>query len=275
MDIESSYMYRIIKHLVAGNIIGPADSVLLVCGGPFDEAVFSLLGFEHVLCTNIDPDQLNKEKPVVQDVRNLSYPDSMFDCVIAHASLHHVDRPHQAVCEMYRVAKKIVLFIEAQDSLLMRLAVRYGLVPEYEMNAIRDSGGLSGGVNGTPIPNYVYRWTKREVEKTIRSLDPVREPNIMFFTEWDFYWRRIARRLSKSPLRVFPEQALSSLAWVGVKAANLFVGGQGNLLAVCIRKDTTHLWPWIVDEGGTFSFRDPGIQKASQGTRTSGIVSSR
>ena len=171
-----------------------------------------------------------------------------------------MDRPHQAVCEMYRVAKKTVLFIEAQDSFLMRLAVRFGLVTEYEMNAIRDSGGLRGGVNDTPIPNYVYRWTEREVEKMIRSLDPVREPSILFFTEWDFYWKRIARRLSKSPLRIFPEKVLSSLAWVGVKAANLLAGGQGNLLAVCIRKDVARLQPWIVDEGCTFSFRDPEIQ---------------
>ena len=91
MDIESSYMYRIIKRLMTRNIMSPMDSVLVVCGGDFDEAVLGLLNFEHVLCTNIDPGQLSEENPVVQDVRSLSFPDFTFDCVVVHASLHNVD----------------------------------------------------------------------------------------------------------------------------------------------------------------------------------------
>ena len=260
VNVESSFMYRTIKHLVARDIMSPLDSVLVVCGGSFDEAVLGLLNFEHVLYTNIDPGQLSAEKAVAQDVRNLGFPDSSFDCAIVHGGIHHVDRPHQAVCEMYRVARKTILVMESQDSFLMRLAVRFGPLSSYEMNAPLRETGLRGGVNDTPIPNYVFRWTRREVEKMIRCVDPIREPSILFFTEWDFYWPRIARRVSRSPLRIFPEKALSFLASVGVRTINLLARGQGNLLAICIRKNAACLQPWIVNESGALVFRNPEMQ---------------
>ena len=49
-----------------------------------------------------------------------------------------------------------------------QLADRIGLTEAYEV-----AGNFSGaGVNGTDIPNYIYRWTEREVEKTIKTYAP-------------------------------------------------------------------------------------------------------
>ena len=51
----------------------------------------------------------------------------------------------------------------------MRVAQRLGVVDEYELTAVADNGLPAGGVRNSPVPNYVYRWTEREVEKTIAS----------------------------------------------------------------------------------------------------------
>lgn len=68
---------------------------------------------------------------------------------------------------MYRVAKRGVLAFEARDSLSMRITERLGLTQEYEV-----AENECCGVNATEIPNYIYRWTEREVEKTIKSFSP-------------------------------------------------------------------------------------------------------
>ena len=74
---------------------------------------------------------------------------------------------------MYRVCINGVIAIEARDSLLMRVAVRFGFSSKYELEAVVAQGGRSGGLENGPIPNYIYRWTEREFKKTIRSCDPV------------------------------------------------------------------------------------------------------
>jgi SAM-dependent methyltransferase len=252
-------MYRLLKRLLDQGVIARTDSFLVVGSGAFDEAVMAALGL-NATATNINaaPEEAATDAGrLLQDARHLLYPDNAFDCVITHATLHHVDRPHQAVCEMYRVARKTAIFCEAQDSLLMRLAVRLGLVVDYEMNAIRDTSGQGGGVNYTPVPNYVYRWTRREIEKLVRSLDPAREPQLLIVTEWDFSWKRVARRLLSSPLRVLGTPVLSLAARAGVGAANLLLSRQGNMFAVCIRKDRARLQPWMEEVDGTLRFRDP------------------
>ena len=43
------------------------------------------------------------------DVRNLKFKNQSFEYVVTNATLHHVDQPHKAITEMYRVAKKVYL----------------------------------------------------------------------------------------------------------------------------------------------------------------------
>ena len=56
-------------------------------------------------------------------MRNLSFDSQSFKYVITNATLHHVDQPHKAITEMYRVAKG-VLIIESNDSLIMQIACK-------------------------------------------------------------------------------------------------------------------------------------------------------
>ena len=67
----------------------------------------------------------------------------------------------------------------------MRLAVKVGAVDEYEFAAVADHGLRSGGVANTSTPNYVYRWTEREVEKTVASFAPHARHRIRFFREFE------------------------------------------------------------------------------------------
>jgi hypothetical protein len=99
----------------------------------------------------------------------------------------------------------------ALDNILMRVAVRLGLTMDYEVSSIVDG---RGGVADTGVPNFIYRWTEREVLKTIVSFDPSRVPNIRFFHDLRFpiarlsgsRWLRLIEPLSKLVAKVAPKQ---------------------------------------------------------------------
>ena len=94
--------------------------------------------------------------------------------------LHHCASPHRALGELLRVGRKGAIVFEARDSLVVRAGVRLGLVEEYEVTAVAANDGGWGGVRNGPVPNHVYRWTEREVRKTVRSLLPAYQHDIRF-----------------------------------------------------------------------------------------------
>ena len=73
---------------------------------------------------------------------------------------------------MYRVARKGIIVIESRRSLLMQIANRLGLSPEYEVEAVVGSELERGGVDNTAIPNYIYRWTEDELMRAINHTIP-------------------------------------------------------------------------------------------------------
>ena len=99
----------------------------------------------------------------------------------------------------------------------MRVAQRLGVVDEYELTAVADNDFAAGGVRNSPVPNYVYRWTEREVEKTIASAAPQRRHRFVWFRELELPGVGArARREGQVALRggaaalvtkVFPRQA--------------------------------------------------------------------
>jgi ubiquinone/menaquinone biosynthesis C-methylase UbiE len=155
----------------------PRDqSVLVVCGGELDRNALLEEDFASVTISNLDErmrgDEFAPYAWSFQDAEGLTYPDGSFDYCVVHAGLHHCASPHRALLEMYRVARRGVLAFEARDSLLMRAAVRANRMPLYEACAVRSHGFRYGGVRNTGVPNYIYRWTETEVEKTIASYAP-------------------------------------------------------------------------------------------------------
>jgi len=246
-DIKELQYYRVLRSLLDSGVLSPQDRYLSVFAGKVDRDVFEALGLPEPMLTNIDGDQADH----AMDACALPYEDESFDHVMAHAGLHHASRPHQALCEMYRVARRTVVFVESQDSLLMRLLVRLRLTPAYEWAAILDAGYRRGGVDDRPVPNYIFRWTQREVEKTIRSLAPERQVCIEFYREWTVTWERLMRRLANTPLGRLPSPLLEQATRKTVGIVNRLFGRQGNGFAVVIRKDLMSSQPWIEWEGDT------------------------
>lgn len=214
-DVVTGFYLNVLRRLLDAGTISTTDSVLVVCGGPLDEAVATKVGFQNVIVTNLDNEMSN----TFQDAENLTYENGSFDVVIVHAGLHHCHSPHRGLLEMYRVARKCVVVFEARDSMLMRIAIRAGLTEDFERSAI-SADGLRGGVADTGIPNFVYRWTEREVEKTIASYDPAHVTDIRFFYDLRLPIQRLARSgagmmravttlvepLSKAFAKVLPSQ---------------------------------------------------------------------
>jgi SAM-dependent methyltransferase len=235
-DVVTGFYIDVLGRLIADGTISTSDSVLVVCGGPLDEHVISMAGFSDVTITNLDDDMSNTP----QDAENLSYEDRSFDLVVVHAGLHHCASPHRALLEMFRVARKCALAFESRDSLMMRIAVRLGLTIDYELEAVSKDFKTGGLANG-PIPNFIYRWTERDVEKTIASYDPGHLHKVTFF-----YDLRI-------PVQRFANTGNRALQLVGLAIAPLsrvfavIAPKQCNEFAFAIRR-TDVLQPWMESE---------------------------
>lgn len=203
---------RVVGELLDRGLLHTDMSVLVVGGGELDRSVLSQRGFGDVTVSNLDP-----SRGEVEDAEALSYADESFDFGIVSAALHHCRSPHRALLELYRVSRVGVLALEARDSALMRLANRLGVAEEYELTVVAAEGFRAGGVANSAVPNYVYRWTEREVEKTIRSAAPERRHRFVWFRELELPLSvlrqsgKSAWRLARLPLealvRVFPRQA--------------------------------------------------------------------
>ena len=233
-DVVTGFYCEVLRKLIAAGKLSMSDAVLIVCGGPLDEAVVREIGFTNFKLTNING---AGER---QDAEHLAYADGSFDIVIVHAGLHHCYSPHRALLEMYRVARKAAIAFEARDSLLMRTAVKLGLTMDYEVDSVTADGG--GGVAETGIPNFVYRWTEREVWKTVATFDPSRKPNIEFFYDMRIPIHRFTRSGSNA-LR-----AAGSLVEPLSRLFAAVLPSQCNEFAFAILK-TGELQPWIVRSG--------------------------
>jgi SAM-dependent methyltransferase len=187
LDIVTGFYLGVLRNLIATGAIAIDDSVLVVCGGPLDEAVMRQLGLNATV-SNVDASITSQ----AEDAENLSYSDNSFDVVVVHAGLHHCRSPHRALLEMYRVARKCALVLEAPDSMLMRAAVRLGLTTDYELEAVSKDFKTGGVMNG-PTPNFIYRWSEREIEKTIASNDPAHIAKIQFFYDLRIPLQRLTR----------------------------------------------------------------------------------
>jgi SAM-dependent methyltransferase len=196
-DVVTTFYINVIKTLIESRTVSVSDSVLVVCGGPLDEAVMRQVGFSEVTISNLDEGAANHR----QDAENLTYEAGSFDIVVVHAGLHHCYSPHRGLLEMYRVARKCVVAFESRDSLMMRTAVRLGLTLKYEVNSI-SKDGKSGGVANTGTPNFVYRWTERDVRNTIASYDPCRVPRVRFFYDLRIPIQRLANSHNRLMLLV-------------------------------------------------------------------------
>jgi hypothetical protein len=159
---------------------------------------------------------------------------------------------------MVRVARRAVLAIESRDSLLMRIAVRAGAAGEYELEAVVAHDFRAGGVRNSALPNYVYRWNEREIEKTVAAFEPWARHRFRFFREFE---------LPESLL----EMRRNRLAAAAVRATKPVVAAitrafpsQGNLFAFVVEK-TGELQPWVERVDGELRPHEQFIRKRIRG----------
>ena len=240
--------HRFYEEAVARCLKRRDASILVVAGDRADREVFHKLGFTNVVISNVDsrikPDQFAPYRWSFEDARSLSLGDGEFDYVVVHDGLHHCSSPHQALLEMYRVARVGVLAIEARDSLIMRCALRLGLTQAYGHAAVFYNQCKFGGVNNTQIPNYVYRWTESEIEKTVKAFAPHARHRFVYLygSAMPELWRLKSAFLKRALAAVLlPVYRL--LAWLAPKQQNLFAF----YIAKPVVPDDLHPWLSLSD----------------------------
>jgi SAM-dependent methyltransferase len=217
----------------------------LVLGGEQEDIdILTACGFEQIVLSNLDVAEM------ALDAENIALADDSYPIVFAHAVLHHCRCPQKAVGEMVRVSQQHVFFVEPNDSWVIRMLVRLGLSFPYELCAVAAHEYVHGGMRDGPIPNYIYRWTQREVEKCVASYHPERKFQIRVHPYWDFYaneyelLKRKETRVAQLAENIGPGNLLSLLQ-VGQSVLNLVppVRSQGNKFFCAISK--LELQPWI------------------------------
>jgi len=245
--------------------IDTSGSVLLVGGSFEDVKVLQSCGFTNLTLSNIQSvcqDQVLsfdglEIKVVCADVENMRFPNESYDLVIAHEVLHHCRSPHAALTEMLRVTRRFVVIMEPNDSLTMKLLVALGLSFPYELSAVIDHNFESAGVRDSCVPNFVYRWNRSDVFKTVSSFIPERTFLLHTRPYWDLTAdeKDLALR-TQTKLHIFTRlfgaaNFVRGLRFLQVILDSLpIVRAQGNKFFCCIGKQN-ELKPWLFrDENG-------------------------
>jgi SAM-dependent methyltransferase len=240
---------EVINQLLQTQILTSDMKILVICGGQVDRKVLHDRGFKDVVISNVDPrPEAEQFAPFgwgYQDAEHLTYDDASFDFCIVHSGLHHCYSPHRALLEMYRVASKGVVVFEPYDNLVTRAGVRFNIGQEFEHASVFYNNYKYGGVANTPIPNYIYRWTEREIVKSINCYAPQAPVDVRFIHKMRVPWEQ---------LRVRRNRMLFSAIWLAqpaLKLVELCFPKQSNSFAAIIVKPELPqaLYPWLQYDG--------------------------
>jgi len=227
---------------IINSIIFNKNSEILVVGATkYDADIFKESGFLNVTISNLDQKgNYTPYKHSFQNLRDLNFKNESYDYVIANACIHHTSKPHNSILEMYRVARKGIIVIEGNDSLFIKIANYFNLSQEYELSAIsnKDNSSDKGGVDNSNIPNFVYRWTKREIYKLISAYEPQYIHKIYYFYDSDFEGYKSVRKLKL-------QTALLLILEIFAKLYFKIFSGEKNLFCFFINKEEKKTQPWL------------------------------
>ena len=241
---DKSCLLEVIGRYWKACAVDRSQPVLVLGGEQEDIDILTACGFEKIVLSNLDA------AGMALDAENVTLADDSYPVVFAHAVLHHCRCPQKAVGEMVRVSQQHVFFVEPNDSWALRSLVRLGFSFPYELAAVAAHEYLHGGMRDGPIPNYIYRWTGHEVEKSVASYHPERQFLVRAHPYWDFYvneYELVSRketRVARLAEKIGPRN-LVSLLRLGQVFLNLLppVRSQGNKFFCAISK--RELQPWI------------------------------
>ena len=243
------------RKVVSEKIDNKNASILVCGGGNLDKEILDISGFTNVTISNLDERMEGNEfapfRWKYENAESLSFNDESFDYVIIHAAIHHTSSPHKALTEMYRVSKKGALALESRDSIIMRILERIQFTLVYEHAAVYYNNCKYGGVNNTEIPNFIYRWTEREIEKTIKSYAPYAKHK--FHYKYGTAFPYTPELETKGNIKYLFIKLIRPLYWLFSK---LFPKQQ-NLFAFYIEKPAISdmIFPWLkYDKEGKITF---------------------
>lgn len=252
-----------------------SESVLILGGSADDEETLRLLGFEDITLSSFDSsvdNQLSTERgdsgnPIL-DMEDIAIQDRKFDLVFVHEALHHCRSPHRALCEMLRVSRRHVVFMEPNDSLFIAGLIKFGFSFPFEIPAVVDNDFKRGGVRDSQIPNFLYRWNAHEVEKVVSSFMPERYFRIFAYPYWDFnadereLALRTQTRIGKITALLGTQNFLQLLKFAKIILnTNSIFRKQGNKF-FCHIEISDQLKPWLISKNGQIEFYKRFVSKA-------------
>jgi len=238
MSLKRKKFYEKIINKV---ILNKNSKILILGATMYDCELFKNNGYLNVTISNLDSKNLYQPySHSIQDLRKLSFKDGSFDYVVANACIHHTSKPHNAILEMYRVSKKGIIVIEGNDSKLIKLSNYLKLSQEFELSAVANKKDLYdlGGVDNSNIPNYVFRWTKREIYKLITCYEPQYIHKIYYFYESDFEGYKNVRKVKLIKIILFFMEIIAKIYFY-------FFNSEKNLFCFYINKEDRKPQKWI------------------------------
>jgi SAM-dependent methyltransferase len=221
--------------------------------------VLAACGFRRVVISNIDAIagavHFAPFTWAYQDAERLTYPNESFDFCLVHSGLHHCYSPHRALLEMYRVARAGLLLFEPYDNLLTRVGLRFRFGQEYEHASVFCNRCEHGGVANTQIPNYVYRWTEKEIVKTVHTFAPYARHDIRFIHKMRIPWTQLRKRRNQALYGIV------RLAQPVLKVLEACAPRQGNNFAALVLKPQLPeaLQPWLRQNGDAIVLDDAWV----------------
>ena len=182
-DRNTTDRWRHLRMVDFAECFASEDDLWLTIGDQsgHDSLMLKEAGISHVVASSLDTSRLKLahesgeiEKYLEINAEVISLPDDSFDYVLCKEALHHMPRPMLAIYEMLRVARKGIIFIEPQDTLIDWPATKdntfwrhiegeqitYG---RHDNDVAFPSSRIDWYEDG-PF-NYVYTLSKREVRK--------------------------------------------------------------------------------------------------------------
>ncbi len=264
---DRSGFAAVLRRHISSRALATAGTVLALGASAEDGEVLQAAGFGDVTLSNLGGGiEWNRVadapfRVVKLDVEAIDLPDQSYDVVFAHEVLHHCRSPHRALCEMLRVARKHVVFMEPNDSWLMRLLVPLGIRLPFELAVVVHQDYVSGGVRNSNIPNFIYRWNQNELQQTVFSFLAEEVVRVHAFPYWELNANECDLELRKDTNLGLLVRCLGGpknyirMQRVAGWLLNLLppIRKQGNKFFCCIER-THELRPWLKRENGEIVF---------------------
>jgi glycosyltransferase involved in cell wall biosynthesis/uncharacterized protein YbaR (Trm112 family)/SAM-dependent methyltransferase len=199
-------------------------TALTVCGGSGMDAEFLARAGARVVSSDLSLGAARRTRerarryglditPIVADVERLPFADHVFDLVLVHDGLHHLERPGAGLAEMARTSGRWVSVTEPARAAATALAIRTGLALE------REEAG-----------NRVQRLAPDEVEEVLRADG--------FHTLAAQRYAMFYRHEPGSASRVLSRRAVFPVVRAAWQLGNAVIGRAGNKLVVVAERQS-------------------------------------